>query len=107
MPILAADVTFGYLQESRDVHAAAGEKGVKFNPPDASWNSEYEAYLKNEIARVKEEGKKRGVPNADELVELYLDLMKKWARIDAEEIRGDKQKFVDALNREVYSKVSW
>ena len=107
MPILAADVTFGYLQESRDVHAAAGEKGVKFNPPDATWNSAYEAYLKNEVARVKEEGKKRGVPNADELVDRYLGLMKKWEKIDAEEIKGDKQKFVDALNREVFSKVSW
>lgn len=107
MPVLAADVTFGYLQESRDVHGLASEKGVKFNPPDASWNSEYAAYLKNEVARVKEEGKKRGVPNADELVDRYLQLVEKWTKIDAEEIKGDKQKFIAALNREVFSKVAW
>ena len=83
------------------------DKGVKFNPPDATWNTEYEAYLKNEIARVKEEGKKRGVPNSDELVDRYLDLVKKWTKIDAEEIKGDKQKFIAALNREVFSKVAW
>ena len=33
--------------------------------------------------------------------------IEKWAKIDAEEIKGDKQKFVAALNREVFSKVSW
>lgn len=107
MPILAADVTFGYLQESKEVQATAKEKGVSFNPPDPSWTKAYDEYLKNEVARVKEQGKKRGIPNAEALVDQYLALVEKWKKIDETEIKGDKQKFVDALNREVFSKVKW
>lgn len=107
MPILSADVTFGYLAESDDVRKLAIEKGVKFNPPDKSFIDAYAAYAEKELARVKEAGKGRGIANADELVDLYMSLVRKWEKIANDEVKGDKAKFIEALNREVYSKVQW
>ena len=107
MPILAADVTFGYLSESAEVRKLALDKGVKFNKIDPSLQKAYDDYAGKELARIKEEGKKRGIKDADRLVDTFMALVKKWEKIDAEEIKGDKAKFVAALNREVYSKVKW
>jgi TRAP-type transport system periplasmic protein len=107
MPILAADVTFGYLAESKEVRQTALAKGVKFNKPDASFTDAYNAYAEKELARIKEEGKKRGIKDADKLIDRYMALVAKWQKIDDEEIKGDKAKFVEALNREVFSKVKW
>ena len=59
MPILAADVTFGYLAESKEVRKMAASKGVKFNKPGPDFTKAYDEYALKELARVKEEGKKR------------------------------------------------
>ena len=107
LPLLAADVTFGYIDETTQVRKLALDKGVKFNKPDKSFTDAYEAYAVQEIARAKENAVKRGIPTGSQQVDLYLALVRKWEKIDAEEIKGDKQKFVAALEREVFSKVKW
>jgi TRAP-type C4-dicarboxylate transport system substrate-binding protein len=107
MPILAADVTFGYLAESREVRELAAAKGVKFNKPDPSFTTAYDEYAAKELARVKEEGRKRGIKDSDRLIDAYMALVAKWQKIDETEIKGDKAKFVAALQREVFDKVKW
>ncbi|HPU50781.1 MAG TPA: TRAP transporter substrate-binding protein DctP [Burkholderiaceae bacterium] len=107
LPLLAADVTFGYIAETDEVRKLAADKGVKFNKPDKSFTDAYEAYGVKEIARAKDASTKRGLPDGPKLIDLYLALVKKWEKLDAEEIKGDKQKFIAALQREVYSKVKW
>jgi TRAP-type C4-dicarboxylate transport system substrate-binding protein len=106
-PILAADVTFGYLEESRVAREGAAAKGVKFVEPDKSLTQAYEDFLKNDTKRVIEEGKKRGVKDADALIETFLGKIAKWEKIVNEEVKGDKAKYIAALNREVYSKASF
>lgn len=107
MPVLAADVTYGYLAESKEVRATAATKGVKFNKPGPDFVKAYDEYALKELARVKEEGKKRGIKNADQLVDRYMALVAKWQKLDETEIKGDKAKFVVALQREVFDKVKW
>ncbi|WP_421996376.1 C4-dicarboxylate TRAP transporter substrate-binding protein [Reyranella sp.] len=107
MPILAADVTFGYLAESKEVRETAASKGVKFNKPGPDFSKAYDEYALKELARVKEEGKKKGIKNADQLIDTYMALVAKWQKIDEQEIKGDKAKFAAALQREVFDKVKW
>lgn len=106
-PVLAADVTFGYLEESRAAQEGAGAKGVQFVAPDKSLTQAYEDFLKNDTKRVIEQAGKRGVKNADALIEAFLGKIAKWERIVNEEVKGDKAKYIAALNREVYSKASF
>jgi TRAP-type transport system periplasmic protein len=107
MPILAADVTYGYLAESKEVRKTATEKGVKFNKPGDDFIKAYTEYSTKELARVKAEGVTRGIKNADELVDRYMALVAKWQKLDETEIKGDKAKFIVALQREVFDKVKW
>jgi hypothetical protein len=41
------------------------------------------------------------------LIDTFLGLIDKWKKLNDEEIKGDKQRFVAALNREIYSKLQW
>ena len=107
MPILVADIIFGYLKEARTVREEADKKGVKFLSPDPGFIKALSDYRAIELARVKELAKKRGMKNTDALIDTYLGLVEKWEKINREEIKGDKDKFIAALNREIYSKVSW
>lgn len=106
-PILAADVTFGYLEESRVAQEGAASHGVQFVDADPSLIKAYEDFLKNDTKRVIEAAEKRGVKNAEALVEAFLGKIAKWEKIVKEEVKGDKAKYIAALNREIYSKVSF
>ena len=46
-------------------------------------------------------------PRTDQLIDTFLTLIEKWRKINAEEVKGDKQRLIAALNREIYSKVQW
>jgi TRAP-type C4-dicarboxylate transport system substrate-binding protein len=107
LPILAADVSFGYLEESKVAQEGAASHGVKFVDPDPSLTKAYEDFLKDDTQRVIEQAEKRGVKNAKALVETFIEKIAKWEKIVNEEVKGDKAKYIDALNREVYSKVSF
>ena len=107
MPILVADVIFGYLKEAHTVREEANKKGIKFLSPDPGFTKALTEYRAIELARVKELARKRGMKNTDALIDTYLGLVEKWERISRDEIKGDKDKFIAALNREIYSKVSW
>lgn len=106
-PILAADVTFGYLEESKAAQEGAASHGVKFVDADPSLTKAYEDFLKNDTKRVIEQAEKRGVKNAEALIETFLGKIAKWEKIVKDEVKGDKAKYVAALNREVYSKASF
>lgn len=105
--ILAADVTFGYLEESAAAQKGAAEKNVKFVEPDKSLTEAYETFLKNDTKRVVEQGVKRGVKDADALIQTFVAKIAKWEKIVAEEVKGDKAKYIAALNREVYARASF
>lgn len=105
--ILAADVTFGYLEESKVAQAGAAEKHVQFVDPDKSLTDAYEAFLKNDTKRVIEQAEKRGVKDANALIETFIAKIAKWEKISNEEVKGDKAKYIAALNREVYARASF
>lgn len=107
IPILVADIIFGYLRERNDVRKQAEPKGVTFKSPDATFQKAVADYRAVEIKRVRELGKSYGIKDSDELIDTFLALIEKWRKINAEEVKGDKQRLVAALNREIYSKVQW
>lgn len=107
IPILVADVVLGYLRERKDVRRQAEAKGVTFKSPDATFQKAVADYRAVEIKRVRELGKTYGIKESDQLIDTFLGLIEKWRKINAEEIKGDKQRLIAALNREIYSKVEW
>ena len=107
MPMLVADVVFGYVGERKDVRKRAAEKGVTFKSPDATFQKAVSEYRAVEIKRVRELGKTYGIKESDQLIDTFLGLIEKWRKINTEEVKGDKQRLITALNREIYSKVQW
>ncbi len=106
LPQLAADSAFGYEEEKAAARAGAAEKGVSFVKPGQDFVDAYTAYQKAEIERVIEAADKAGLKDAKASVNDYLKTVAKWEKIVADSKR-DKKAYIEALDREIYSKVKF
>ncbi len=108
MPMLVGDVLFAYLDDAKSVREEARtSKGVNFLVPDESIAKALADYRTVELNRVREQARKSGLKNADQLIDTYLGLMEKWEKLNQDEIKGDKAKLVEVLEREIYAKTTW
>ncbi|MEO4042985.1 C4-dicarboxylate TRAP transporter substrate-binding protein [Hoeflea sp. CAU 1731] len=100
---LVVDTLFAYRDEGEAAMEKAREAGVKIVAPDPAFVEAIAAFRKGEIEFTIEAAEKAGVPGAPDRIKTYMALVEKWRGI-MEEVGDDRQAFVDALNREVFSK---
>jgi TRAP-type C4-dicarboxylate transport system substrate-binding protein len=103
MPDAIMRVVHGYYaDEVRGVNDAK-TKGVKFISLPALQKA-WDEFRAKEMAIVIEGAKKRGVPNAEEIVKANLENLKKWEGI-VDRVGRDPQKLADELRKQVFLKV--
>lgn len=94
-----------YDEDIDSVIAPAKEKGVAFHEPAADLLKATTDFDKASIANVKKSiAEKRGVQNADALIDTYVGLIDKWTKLIAP-IRKDYPAIQAALQKEIYDKI--
>ncbi|GAC03765.1 TRAP transporter substrate-binding protein DctP [Paraglaciecola chathamensis] len=64
-----------------------------------------EKFLVTERLRLIKSGKERGAENVESMLDSYLETYKIWEEL-SKEINGDKDKFVEVLNKRIYNDLS-
>ena len=94
----------GAAAEENEAREVAKGAGVEFLQADPSLVDALEAYRKNELTRVAELARSRGLENPEPLMEKFIELIGKWEGI-VEEADGDWSKYEAALQTEIYDKI--
>lgn len=93
----------GSHAEETAAREAAIKSGVQFVEPDATLVDALAEFRKNELVRVAELAKSRGLNDPEALFAKFQELITKWEGIVAE-TGGDTDKYAAALQAEVFSK---
>ncbi|UJQ94653.1 hypothetical protein [Mariluticola halotolerans] len=92
------------IEVDDDIRADAMSRGINF----VTGGADFEAVMAERVASQREgniaQATDAGVENAEELLQAYETALAKWQTL-ATEIGTDVDKFTEALNREVYSKL--
>jgi len=98
-------VTFSYIESDQAVLKEADQHKVNIVKPAESLIAQRNAFVEQEAASLPALAKKNyGINNAEEIIKKYRELLKKWEGI-VKEVGMDQEKLVEALRKEVYSKV--
>jgi hypothetical protein len=79
-------------------------KGVQMIKPDADFETVVTEYQKIQKAKNVETGKSFGLKDPAAIIDAYEKNIEKWRKLSPA-IGRDVNKFVEALNREIYSKL--
>lgn len=99
-----AGASFGYENDDDTALSKAQEKGYQVAQPSEDLVAAIEAYREADVQVVIKQSTERGVKNAADIVDRFRKASDKWTAIVAE-VGDDKDAFVEALRREIYSKV--
>ncbi len=92
------------LAEDESVVAEAQEKGVKFIAGGEPFHNVMMERDKIQYGLNADNARTAGVENPETILDFYLAAYEKWKKI-VDEIGGDREKFQEAIAREIYSKV--
>lgn len=106
LPDLAAEIAARYEEEAIAARKESEAKGVKWLEPSASLMAARQRYLDRVVQTAVEEGKKRRITGVEEMLAKFQPIYEKWEKIVAE-TGHDRAKFRDALEREVFSKITY
>ncbi|MCA8927337.1 MAG: C4-dicarboxylate TRAP transporter substrate-binding protein [Alphaproteobacteria bacterium] len=101
-----------YEDDDASIRKEAEAKGIKWLTVDKSFEDAVEHMRQNDTARVIELAKSRGVKDPEPIVAKFKENIAKWTKI-VNDINpgfwGDAEwaKYAEALNTEIYSKVSY
>ncbi|MET0868097.1 MAG: TRAP transporter substrate-binding protein DctP [Pseudorhodoplanes sp.] len=103
---LSAKMAIGnfLIANEEGLNAVIKDKGVQMLKPDADLQNMTAEYKKGERARNVEIGKGFGLKDPGAIIDAYERNVEKWRKLSPE-IGRDVDKFVAALNREIYSKL--
>ncbi|QIE54384.1 hypothetical protein G5B40_02380 [Pikeienuella piscinae] len=104
---LVVDVMLAYKKEGDAGLDNAVASGVELVQPDERLLTALAAFRKGEVENTIATAEAAGVKNARKMVETYLSLVEKWRAILSEIGVDDREAFVAALNREVFSKAKF
>lgn len=102
LPQLVADLVFADIEEGEGALAASKQSGAALLEPDDKLVEALRAFQAGEYAHAISEANKSGVQGAEELLKVFDELVAKWRTIVAE-TGTDKQKYAEALEREVFA----
>ncbi|MCO5121857.1 MAG: C4-dicarboxylate TRAP transporter substrate-binding protein [Burkholderiaceae bacterium] len=103
LPELAAAGAFGYEVEKQEARDGASGHGVAFVEPARDLVDALVDYQQKEIERVIKQAEGAGIKNAREEVQTFLKTIEKWQKI-VDDSKRDRAAYVEALEREIYSK---
>ncbi|MEX2517826.1 MAG: C4-dicarboxylate TRAP transporter substrate-binding protein [Paracoccaceae bacterium] len=104
---LVVDVMYAYKKEGDAGLENAVAAGVELVQPDEEFLAALETFRKGEVENTIATAEAAGVKNPREMVETYLSLVEKWRGILAEIGENDREAFIAALDREVFSKAKF
>jgi TRAP-type C4-dicarboxylate transport system substrate-binding protein len=108
MPATIARVVNVYITNDARGEKEGRERGVKFVQWGAEWTNAWQAFLKTEPTSIREAGEKRGVQQAQQLIDAQLAAYRKWEGIvdRAGGLAGmTEAKYADLLREHVYGKL--
>ena len=103
---LSAEMAIGnfLVANEEGLQAVIKDKGVQMIKPDADLASMATEYQKVQKARNVETGKSFGLKDPGAIIDAYEKNIEKWRKLSPA-IGRDVNKFTEALNREIFSKV--
>ena len=106
------DMARAYFEDDVNVRATAESKGIKWIEVDDSFSAAVQVQRENDVQRVTELAKKRGVENPEPIVEMFQEKIAKWKKIvddigTGEWTDAEWAKYQEALHAEVFDKVSY
>lgn len=103
---LSAEMAIGnfIVANEEGLQAVIKDKGVQMIKPDADFASIATEYQKVQKARNVETGKSFGLKDPGAIIDAYEKNLEKWRKLSPA-IGRDVDKFTEALNKEIFSKV--
>lgn len=102
--MVARVVLDGYVADDKRGLDAAEKAGIEIIPAPQELHDKLAKFRQTELAEVERSATERGVEKPERITKIYLDNLSKWNNI-AEEIGTDREKYREALWREIYSKL--
>lgn len=104
IPQAMANLTEGAIAEDAHARKVATEAGVVFAKPDPALVDALESFKHDELKRVGELAKNRGLENPEALFTKFQELITKWDGMMAQS-GNDWSKYAAALKTEIYDKI--
>lgn len=102
--LVAVGTITAQLDVDAEVKAKALEEGITFHAGGEDFAAVMEQRVGEQEAKIIEAAKAANVEDIEGLLAKYTELLEKWGKLSAD-IGNDVDKFADALNAEVYSKI--
>lgn len=101
---MVADISFAYVAEGRSAIEDARSRGVDVQEADEAMKADIEKSREALYAQTVKDAEAAGVTDAQAIMDEWRATIAKWREIVAE-AGGDKEKYREALQREIFSKL--
>ena len=95
-----------YVEQQREVRETAAKRGIQFWKPGKDFNDALAKFRAEDLPRLAEDFKARGVADADRLMKQHLAAIAKWVKI-VEKTGSDRAALIKVIENEIYSKVKF
>jgi TRAP-type C4-dicarboxylate transport system substrate-binding protein len=93
-----------YVEQQREVRETAAKRGIQFFKPGKDFTDALAKFRAEDLPRLAEDFKARGVADPDKLMKQHLAAIDKWTKI-VEKTGGDRPALIKAINDEIYNKL--
>lgn len=104
MPSLIRRIAVKDLADAAEARKVAESSGIQFLTPDPAFKTAVDRFFRNDSARLLAKARDAKIANAETLLARLDQNIAKWEKIVAE-IGGDPDKYQQALEREIFSKL--
>jgi TRAP-type transport system periplasmic protein len=101
--VLATDL---YAEQQREVRETAAKRGIQFWKPGKDFSDALAKFRSEDLPRLAEDFKARGVADADQLMKQHLAAIAKWVKI-VEKTGSDRAALIKAIEDDVYGKLKF
>ncbi len=101
--VLATD---RYVEQQREVRETAAKRGIQFFKPGKDFNDALAKFRAEDLPRLVEDFKARGVANPERIMKQHLATIDKWTKI-VEKTGTDRAALIKAINDDIYNKLSF
>ena len=101
--VLATD---RYVEQQREVREQAAKRGIQFFKPGKDFNDALAKFRAEDLPRLAEDFKARGVSDPDKIMKQHLAAIEKWIKI-VDKTGTDRPALIKAINDEIYNKLTY
>lgn len=95
-----------YVEQQREVREMATKRGVQFWKPGKDFTDALAKFRKDDLPRLAEDFKGRGVADPEKLIQSHLAALDKWEKI-VEKTGTDRAALEKAIQEEIYDKIKY